>query len=173
MKFIVGVLTGAVLGVAGAIAYSFKSGRDLREVFETTKSEIENTDFEALGQQFEARMGEMQAQFEERLNEVKANAQPVIEGAGEQIGTAVNTATEAINKARGKTDTGADDAARRASMTPPTRRVTRHRTCRCRGRRRRRGGRRRGRRRGRGEGRLGVPHELARSPLPGRLSSAP
>ena len=99
-----------MLGIAGAIFYSFKSGRDLREVFETVKSDIEQADFDALGQQLEARIGEMQATLEERINEVKANAQPVLDGAGEQIGGAVTTATDAINKARGKADSAADEA---------------------------------------------------------------
>ena len=64
MKFIVGVATGIVLGIAGAIAYSFKSDRDLREVFETTKSDIENADFDEMGKQLEARISEMQATLE-------------------------------------------------------------------------------------------------------------
>src|SRR6478672_1010388 len=89
MKFIVGVATGIVLGIAGAIAYSFKSGRDLSEVFETTKSDIENADFDEMGKQLEARISEMQSTLEERINEVKANAQPVLDGAGEQIDAAL------------------------------------------------------------------------------------
>ena len=105
------VATGIVLGIAGAIAYSFKSDRDLREVFETTKSDIENADFDEMGKQLEARISEMQATLEERINEVKANAQPVLDGAGEQIDAAVSTATEAINKARGKADSAGDDLA--------------------------------------------------------------
>jgi hypothetical protein len=74
MKFILGLLTGLVLGAAGAVAYSVRSGRDLREAFEQVRSELEDRDLDALGARLEARFSEMQARLEERIGQARERA---------------------------------------------------------------------------------------------------
>jgi gas vesicle protein len=74
MKFIVGLLTGLVLGAAGAVIYSVQSGRDLREAYEQVRSDLDNRDFEALGSRIEAGFAQMQAQIEEKIGQARDTA---------------------------------------------------------------------------------------------------
>ena len=41
MKFILGLLTGLVLGAVGAVAYSVPTGRDLREEYAGIRGDID------------------------------------------------------------------------------------------------------------------------------------
>jgi gas vesicle protein len=85
MKFIVGLATGMVLGAAGAVAYSVKSGQDLREAYQSVRSDIEKGDLDALGARFESGFAELQALMEERINQVKASTASAIDDANKAI----------------------------------------------------------------------------------------
>ena len=61
MRFILGLLTGLVLGAVGAVAYSIQSGRDLRDAVEQIRAELDDRDMDALGARFQAAMTQMQA----------------------------------------------------------------------------------------------------------------
>jgi hypothetical protein len=71
MKFVVGFIGGVVVGAAGAVAYSVRSGRDLREAFEEVRTDINKRDFDALGARLEAGVAEIQAMLETRMKEVR------------------------------------------------------------------------------------------------------
>ena len=66
MKFIVGLLSGLVLGAVGAVAYSVSTGRDLREEYAQLRGDIDNRDFDALGNRLEQRFNELQGMLQER-----------------------------------------------------------------------------------------------------------
>ncbi len=74
MKFILGLLTGLVLGAVGTVAYSLQTGRDLREAFEEVRSDLDRRDFDALGSRLEARVSELQTRLEERIAQVRDHA---------------------------------------------------------------------------------------------------
>lgn len=117
MKFIVGFVTGAVVGAIGAVAYSVQSGRDLREAFEEVRTEVSNRDIDAIGKRIETAVAEMQAQFETRITAVReqaaaavadgdvavgdaaASAGDAIEAAGDAVGEAAEAAGEAVSDA--------------------------------------------------------------------------
>jgi gas vesicle protein len=94
MKFIVGLLTGLVLGAAAAVAYSVQSGRDLREAFEQVRSELEDRDLDALGARLEARFSEMQARLEERIGQARERATATGDGPAEPGEATAETADE-------------------------------------------------------------------------------
>jgi hypothetical protein len=99
VKFVTGLLTGLVLGAAGAVAYSVKSGSDFRQAFEEVRSDVERRDFEALGARLEARVAEMQAQLESRIGEVRERATAAIEHAGKTAEVAAEDAGDAVEGA--------------------------------------------------------------------------
>ncbi len=99
MKFIVGLLTGVILGAVGAVVYSAKSGRDLRETYEDVRSDLGSRDFDALGSRLEARFTEMQAQLEQRISEVRERATTAMEHAGDAAQDAAEDAGESAEAA--------------------------------------------------------------------------
>jgi gas vesicle protein len=66
-RFVLGLVTGVVVGVAAATISSSESGQDIRVEFERIRSDIEKRDFEALGTHLEERFKELQANLEERF----------------------------------------------------------------------------------------------------------
>ena len=114
MKFIVGLATGIVLGAAGAVAYSVKSGQDLRELYQGVRSDIEKGDLDALGARFESGIADLQAQMEERINQVKATAATAIDDANKAVdearAQAASTADRSGNGFAHAADTAADAA---------------------------------------------------------------
>jgi gas vesicle protein len=106
MKFTTGLITGIAIGAVGAVVYSVRSGRDLRESFEQVRAEIERRDAEVLG----GRLAEVTAQVEERIGEVRAAAAPALEEASAQLENARTVATDAYDRARGKADAEVADA---------------------------------------------------------------
>ena len=72
MKFILGLLTGIVLGAIGAVLYSVSTGRDLREEYEGIRDDITRRDFDALSSRLEERANELQATLQERVNQIAA-----------------------------------------------------------------------------------------------------
>lgn len=110
MKFFVGLTTGLVLGAAGAVIYSVKSGRDLREAFEEIRSEMNRRDTDALGARLEARITEIQARLEERIAQVRDRGATAAGEAGETAADAVSDAAAAVSEA-GETAADAVEAA--------------------------------------------------------------
>jgi gas vesicle protein len=99
MRFVVGLLTGVILGAVGAVMYSAKSGRDLRETYDDIRSDLASRDFEALGSRLETRFSEMQAQLEQRIGEVRDRAASAKEHAGEAAGGAAEDVQQAVEAA--------------------------------------------------------------------------
>ena len=110
MKFFVGLTTGLVLSAAGAVIYSVKSGRDLREAFEEIRSEMNRRDVDALGARLEARVTEIQAHLEERIAQVRDRGATAAGEAGETAAGAVPEAAAAVSEA-GETTADAVEAA--------------------------------------------------------------
>ena len=117
MKFILGLLTGIVLGAVGAVLYSVSTGRDLREEYAGLRGDIDNRDFEALGNRLEARLNELQATFQERANQIQGAASSN-GGAGDAIDKAKASAGDAIDDAKKAVDDAADTVADAASDLP-------------------------------------------------------
>jgi gas vesicle protein len=108
MKFILGLLTGLVLGAVGTVAYSLQSGRDLREAFDEVRSDLDQRDFEALGTRLEARVSELQTRLEERIAQVRDRAgttdtevEVVAVDAGAGAADAVETVQAAVEEQTG------------------------------------------------------------------------
>jgi gas vesicle protein len=99
MKFLVGLATGIVLGAAGAVAYSIRTGTDLRESFEGVRSDLEKRDFDALSTRLESGLSELQAVMDERLNQIKAST-----------ATAIDEANKAIEEGRAKAASASGDS---------------------------------------------------------------
>jgi gas vesicle protein len=120
MKFLVGLATGIVLGAAGAVAYSIKTGTDLRESLEGVRADLEKRDLDALSARFESGLSELQAVMDERLNQIKASTASAIEEANRAIedGRAA-VASAAGDSANGVADMAAEagDAADSAATT--------------------------------------------------------
>jgi len=119
MKFILGLLTGIILGAVGAVAYSVQSGRDLRDAMEQIRVEIDDRDMDALGARLQAGLTQMQTQLDERLGQVRGKVSIAIdevsdvanESAGE-VAEAAHDGTEVVADAA---KTGGDKAAKAAS----------------------------------------------------------
>jgi len=75
MGFIVGLLSGVIIGAVGAIYYSMKSGRDLREVADEVaaqvRSEMEKRDLDTLATQVGQRVAEVQSQVEQVISQAR------------------------------------------------------------------------------------------------------
>ena len=116
MKFIVGVLTGFALGIAGAVAYSVTTGRDLRDEYAALRGDIDNRDFEALGNRLEQRFNELQATFQERANQIQnASSNGDV---GKAVDDAKAAAGDAIDDAKQAVDDAGDAVGDAASELP-------------------------------------------------------
>jgi gas vesicle protein len=100
MKFILGLLTGAVIGAVGAVAYSMQTGRDLRDALDDVRADLSSRDLDALGARLEARFNEMQAQVESRIGQVRERAEAAAGNAGEAVDAAVEDTTQAAEAAQ-------------------------------------------------------------------------
>lgn len=109
MKFIVGVLVGIVIGAAGAVIYSVKSGRDLREALDDVRADLEKRDMDAFGSRLEARFNAMQAQLEERIGQVKERAAGGADVAVETAGDLADVTAEAAGEAADVAAEAAED----------------------------------------------------------------
>jgi len=107
MKFILGLLTGLVLGAVGAVLYSVQTGRDLREAVDQVRSELDNRDLDALGTRLEARFTQMQAQLEEKIGQAREKATAAVGQATEATHAAVDQASEGADRVA---DAAADGA---------------------------------------------------------------
>ena len=95
MGFVTGLVIGLAAGAGGAVYYSMQTGRDLRDEFRQIKSELQQRDFEALGNHLEDRFKELQASLEERLSQAARTASDAADEATTAAETAVDEATEA------------------------------------------------------------------------------
>jgi gas vesicle protein len=102
VKFIVGLLTGLVLGAVAAVAYSVQTGRDLREEYAGVRSDLSRGDLDALGSRLESRVTEMQALLETRIGEVRERASSVMQEAGVAVGAAAEAAAETAEATAGE-----------------------------------------------------------------------
>ena len=116
MKFLVGLFTGLILGAAGAVAYSVKSGRDLRESFEEVRADLNRRDTDALGARLEARVTEIQTRLEERIAQVREHGAGVPVDTGE---AAAETAVEAVSDAAETAETAVEAAVETAVEDQP------------------------------------------------------
>jgi len=104
MKFVIGLLAGIAIGAAGAVLYSVKSGRDLREALDDVRGELEKRDVDALGARLETRFAAMQAQLEERIGQVRERATGVADqGAGVAVETVEAAEVAAVVEAAAET----------------------------------------------------------------------
>jgi gas vesicle protein len=90
MRFILGLFSGIVAGIAGAVWYSQQTGRDLRAEFQQIRTEIQARDFDALGSHLEDRIKELQASIDKLGKE-----------AGEKAAKAADDAKSASKEAVG------------------------------------------------------------------------
>ena len=107
MKFVTGLLTGLALGAAGAVYYSVKSGRDLRSMYEEIRAEVDAGNYEALGQRVERGFTELQAEIEDRVNQVRSGAQSALDQVKDNADDVVSDATDTLDEAD-PDDLGAD-----------------------------------------------------------------
>ncbi|MGZ3586705.1 MAG: hypothetical protein ACXWQ6_05280 [Candidatus Limnocylindrales bacterium] len=77
MKFLAGVAVGIAIGAAGAVVYSVQTGQDLRELFAGVRKNLEDVDFEKVGQRVEAGVSEVEARVEEGVTRVREKAATV------------------------------------------------------------------------------------------------
>jgi len=111
MKFILGLLTGTVIGAVGAVAYSMQTGRDLRDALDDVRADLNSRDLDALGSRLEARFNEMQAQIESRIGQVRERAEAAAGNAGEAVEEAVDETVEAAANAAETAQEAVEDAA--------------------------------------------------------------
>ena len=107
MKFVTGLLTGVALGAAGAVYYSVKSGRDLRSMYEEIRAEVDAGNYEALGQRVERGFTEIQAEIEDRVNQVRSGAQSALDQVKDNAEDVADNASDALDEAD-PDDLGAD-----------------------------------------------------------------
>jgi gas vesicle protein len=111
MKFILGLLTGTVIGAVGAVAYSMQTGRDLRDALDDVRADLNSRDLDALGSRLEARFNEMQAQIESRIGQVRERAAAAADDAGEAVEEKVDETVEAAANAAETAQEAVEDAA--------------------------------------------------------------
>jgi len=99
MKFVTGLLTGVALGAAGAVYYSVKSGRDLRSMYEEIRAEVDAGNYEALGQRVERGFTELQAEIEDRVNQVRTGAQSALDQVKDNAEDVADDASDALDEA--------------------------------------------------------------------------
>ena len=117
MKFVLGLLTGLVLGAVGAVLYSVQSGRDLREAFEQVRSDLDRHDIDALGARLEARFTQMQAQLEEKIGQAREKATTAVDQASGAAKESADRAAEAAKEGTSRAAAAAEQAVE-AATTP-------------------------------------------------------
>ena len=103
MGFIVGLLSGVVIGAAGAVYYSVQTGRDLREVADQlsaqVRAELANRDLDELATRIETRVSQLQSQVEEAIGQARSTAAGSNNGAAAEATTAAANAADAAGEA--------------------------------------------------------------------------
>src|SRR3990172_7178822 len=110
MRFKVGLLTGLVIGAAGAVIYSVQTGRDLRQEFERVRADIRARDFDAMGGRLEERFKELQSSIEQRFADSGRASIPVVDEGSGTLGSAVDDAVETAEAALGEVKAEPSDA---------------------------------------------------------------
>jgi gas vesicle protein len=91
MGFIIGLLSGLLVGAAGAVLYTVQTGRDLRQEFDQARAEIQQRDFDALGKHLEERFRELQTSLEERFAQARETAAEATDEAARATAEAAGT----------------------------------------------------------------------------------
>lgn len=99
MRFILGLITGAAIGVAAAAATSGQSGDDIRRDIERIRRDIENRDFDAVGAHLEKRFNELQSNLEARFAQTTDTAEATAEDAADSVEEARKKVDEALEEA--------------------------------------------------------------------------
>jgi gas vesicle protein len=94
MGFIMGLLTGLVVGAIGAVFYSIQTGRDLRDEFEQVRTQVQKRDFDALANLVDQRFRELQTGIDERIAQVR-------DAASKATNEAQSAAEDAAGDAKG------------------------------------------------------------------------
>jgi gas vesicle protein len=94
MGFIMGLLTGLVVGAIGAVFYSIQTGRDLRDEFEQVRTQVQKRDFDALANLVDQRFKELQTGIDERIAQVR-------DAASKATNEAQSAAEDAAGDAKG------------------------------------------------------------------------
>ena len=94
MRFIIGLITGVVVGAIAATISQSQSGQDIRAEFDRIRVDLEKRDFEAVGSRLEQRVADLQASIEERFAEAE-EAGKVAEDAAEDAVEAAEETEEA------------------------------------------------------------------------------
>jgi gas vesicle protein len=114
MKFVVGLLSGMVIGAVGAVAYSVQSGKDLREAYESVRSDLSKRDLDQLGTRVESAVAEMQTRMDAQIAEVRSRVEAATAGrreGGIDVEVAVDDAKDAAKDAAGTVADAASDVA--------------------------------------------------------------
>jgi len=98
MRFILGMITGVVVGAATATYAASQQGQDLRGEFDRIRADIQQRDFDALGAHLEDRFKELQTNLEERFAQTEEGVEEAVEAA-EQAEEAAEEAEEAAEVA--------------------------------------------------------------------------
>jgi gas vesicle protein len=98
MRFILGMITGVVVGAATATYAASQQGQDLRGEFDRIRADFQQRDFDALGGHLEERFKELQTNLEERFAQTEEGVEEAVEAA-EQAEEAAEEAEEAAEEA--------------------------------------------------------------------------
>jgi gas vesicle protein len=99
MKFLTGLLAGIVIGAAGAVLYSVKSGRDLRVALDEVRADFDKRDMDAIGARLEAQFTALTAQLETRIGQVRERASSTPDQVVDLAQSAAADATDAVEAA--------------------------------------------------------------------------
>jgi gas vesicle protein len=99
MKFVVGLLSGVVIGAVGAVAYSVQSGKDLREAYESVRSDLSARDLDALGARVEKAVADMQVVLDAQIADVKAKVEAVTAARRGEGAQALSDAADTVEAA--------------------------------------------------------------------------
>lgn len=95
MRFVLGLITGVVVGAAAATISASQQGQDLRVEFERIRADFQQRDFDALGSHLEERFKELQTNLEDRFAQTEEAADEAEESA-EDAAEAADEAKEAV-----------------------------------------------------------------------------
>lgn len=115
MKFVLGLLTGLVLGAAGAVLYSVRTGRDLRDAVDQVRADLDSRDLDALGARLEARFTQMQAQLEHKIGQAREKTPATVDQASDAAHSAAEQASKAATESVDRAVDAATDGASKAA----------------------------------------------------------
>lgn len=121
MRFMTGLVAGVAIGAAGAVAYSIRTGRDLRDVAHEligeVRAEIRNRDLEDITSRIEERVGQVQAQVGEAIGQAKSAADAATDDASDAVGDVASESADMVDDAADAALEAADAAGEAANAT--------------------------------------------------------